>query len=266
MQITPGKRRAKERRTGFSMVELLVTIVIAGIAFAAFVPLFVNVLGATARTARRNDAQLIVQDRIEQVRLLPYANISQTNLNDPPSPSNEFGDGRFGTSYTLTGQRAYPVNYIVEAQDSAYRVTVAVTTPDGGNTASMTTVVKDPAPGIVTTEEGGGGAELPTTNLSITCTFKNWRHLYPNSDPSRTPGSSYGVYYTRTDDAGHVVTSTHKWPTAADNRVLFTGLDGGKDYTYEVYCYSYAYGLCVTPPFHLLKSARPKFDTNPGGS
>ena len=60
-------------QSGFSMVELLVTIVIAGIIFAAMVPFFANALSTTSRDAERNDAQNIAVDRIEQVRLLPYA-------------------------------------------------------------------------------------------------------------------------------------------------------------------------------------------------
>ena len=84
------------------------------------VPLFANVLHATAGDALRNDAQIIAQDRIEQVRLLAYTNIDQNKLNNPPDPASEFGDGRFGTSYTLTGQsRPYIIGYTVEPQLNA---------------------------------------------------------------------------------------------------------------------------------------------------
>ena len=51
---------------------------------------------------------------------------------------------------------------------------------------------------------------------------------------------------------------------------MWTGLTGGKNYTYTVSCYSSKWDSGNTPftspPFHLLKSARLKFDTNPGGS
>jgi len=39
--------RACQREAGFSFVELLVTIIIAGIAFAAIVPLFVMANGSS---------------------------------------------------------------------------------------------------------------------------------------------------------------------------------------------------------------------------
>ncbi len=51
--------------------------------------------------------------------------------------------------------------------------------------------------------------------------------------------------------------------------MVFTGLTGGANYTYTVSCYSSQWSTTeplVSPPFHLLKSARLKFDTNPGGS
>jgi prepilin-type N-terminal cleavage/methylation domain-containing protein len=220
---------------GFSLIELLITIVVAGIVFSAMVPFFLNALSSTARDARRNDAQLIAQDRIEQVRLLNYADISQDNLNSPPSPAADFGDGRFGTLYTLTGQRPYAVQYVVVPQVNAEKVRVSVTPADHGFTTTMET---------------------------ITVAFKNWADVIQSS--------SKGVYWTRVDTAGNPVNSTHIWPTSTNQTVSFTGLTGGSSYTYTVTCYSSKWQSGSTPftspPFHLLKSARLKFDTNPGGS
>jgi prepilin-type N-terminal cleavage/methylation domain-containing protein len=247
--------------TGFSLVELLITVVIAGIIFAAMVPFFANALGTTARDARRNDTQLIAQDRIEQVRLLNYGDITQSNLNNPPSPTTSFGDGRFGTHYQLTRQRPYTVQYTVVPQVNAEQVTVSVSSANDSYTTTMQTIVKDPAPGIVTTDTGGPTGPLPTTNLSITVSFKNWTEV--------VTGSTKGVWYTRTDTSGNTITSTHVWPTSSSHTVSFTGLDGGSSYTYTVYCYTTFSGVTqpfASPPFRLLKSARLKFDTNPGGS
>ncbi len=64
------------RRAGFSMVELLFTVVLAGIIFAAMVPFFANALKRTSGDELRVDATNIAQDRIEQVRLLPYVDIT----------------------------------------------------------------------------------------------------------------------------------------------------------------------------------------------
>jgi hypothetical protein len=59
-------------------------------------------------------------------------------------------------------------------------------------------------------------------------------------------------------------------PNATRTTVTWTGLLGGTNYTYTVSCHSSEYGGSSTPltspPFRLLKSARLKFDTNPGGS
>ena len=261
MNSAVGVRQAAR---GFSMVELLVTIVLAGIIFAAMIPFFANALTATGRDAQRNDAQNMTVDRIDQIRLLNYDDISAANLNTPPSPASEFGDGRFGPAYTVAGGRSFTIVYEVESQDNAKKVTVHVTPQGGGHTTTMSTVVKNPAPNIVVATSGATPTALPTTNLSITVSFKDW------SDVVRS--STKGVYFTRVaDGTGATITSTHLWPSNATTpTVKWIGLTGGKDYTYTVTCYSSMWQSgntpLTSPPFHLLKSARLKFDTNPGGS
>jgi prepilin-type N-terminal cleavage/methylation domain-containing protein len=247
---------------GFSMVELLVTIVLAGIIFAAMVPFFANALSTTARDAQRNDAQTLVVDRIEQIRLLNYPDITGANLNSPPSP--DFGDGRFGPVYTVASGLPFQIVYEVVPQDNAQKVTVHVTRSGSSRTTTMVTVVKNPAPNVVVATTYPTPSGLPTDNLSITVSFKNWQHVVQSG--------SRGVYFVRVaKDTGLTFTSTHLWPTSAVNKtVKWTGLSGGMNYTYIVYCYSSQWGggntPFETPPFHLLKSARPHFDTNPGGS
>jgi prepilin-type N-terminal cleavage/methylation domain-containing protein len=252
--------RTRQASRGFSMVELLVTIVLAGIIFAAMVPFFANALKATSRDGQRNDVQTIVVDRIEQVRLLNYNQITGPNLNTPPSG---FGDGRFGYEYTVAGRPPYHIVYEVLPQGNAQRVTVHVTPSGSTTTTTMVTVVKNPAPNVAVTVEPTS-TSLPGTNLSIKVSFKNWQHVVQSA--------SKGVYYTRLAlDTGLTYTSPHTWPTSATTpTVTWTGLTGGMNYTYVVYCYSSMWSSGNTPfaspPFHLLKSARLKFDTNPGGS
>ena len=63
------------------MIELLVTVVIAGVVFAAMVPFFANALNRTSEDELRVDGTNIAQDRIEQIRLLDYTDITAGNLN-----------------------------------------------------------------------------------------------------------------------------------------------------------------------------------------
>ena len=72
--------RARRDERGFSFVELLVTIIIAGIAFAALVPVFVQASQAGQRDKARTLAKSIAQERIEKIRQLPYNLITQNNL------------------------------------------------------------------------------------------------------------------------------------------------------------------------------------------
>ena len=67
--------RARRGARGFSFVELLVTIIIAGIAFAAMVPLFVQAQRRTRPTTCETSRLQIAQDKIEKIRQLSYEEI-----------------------------------------------------------------------------------------------------------------------------------------------------------------------------------------------
>jgi prepilin-type N-terminal cleavage/methylation domain-containing protein len=254
---------------GFSLVELMVTIVLAGIIFAAMVPFFANALSRTAADNLRVTSNNIAQDRIEQIRLLDYSDITQVNLNTPPSPVSDFGDGRFGPLYHVAGQtRPYNIVYTVVPQTDAKRVTVSVTGPGSDFATVMRTIVKDSAAGTLTTVSGGVEAQpLVIHGLTITVSFKNWQDV--------TGSSAYGVTVTRVDTSVTPnVTFTpvpiRKQPSASETTLTWTdspagNLTGGMNYTYKITCVgkNTTSGIS-TPPFHLLKNARIKFDTAPG--
>ena len=77
--------RACNRAAGFSFVELLVTILIAGIAFAAMVPVFVGAQQVSSGEQMRNVSLQLAQDKLEKVRGLDYDLITQANLQTPAS-------------------------------------------------------------------------------------------------------------------------------------------------------------------------------------
>lgn len=92
-------RRAWHREVGLSLMEVLVTMIVASIAFAAIVPLFVQAVQKTSADNMRNLALNLAQDKIERVRSLSYVVITAANLHanginvgkqfGPPSPTNE---------------------------------------------------------------------------------------------------------------------------------------------------------------------------------
>ena len=63
-----GRRDASQR--GLTLVELLVTIIIAGIAFAALVPVFVLGFTVSSSEKARLAALNVAQDKIEKIRQL----------------------------------------------------------------------------------------------------------------------------------------------------------------------------------------------------
>jgi prepilin-type N-terminal cleavage/methylation domain-containing protein len=258
-----GLTRGREH-DGFSMIELLVTVVLAGIIFAAMVPFFANALKRTAGDEVRVDAASIAQDRIEQVRLLPFTQISAGNLNYSPSPTtNPFGDGRFGPTYTLAGEsKAYTVRYVVStpspsgsASPSAQKlITVNVSRAGTGFVTSANTIVKDPKAGDSTY------SDAEPTDLALTVYFDNYTYV-------KSPGVVIQRVQTNvTPNATTTPTPVAQMPNAGMQELTWTGLTGGPNYTYSVFCSSSkATYTMAAPPFRLWSTGRLKFDTYPGG-
>jgi type II secretory pathway pseudopilin PulG len=238
------------------MIELLVTIVIAGIVFAAMVPFFANALDRTAEDELRVDSTNIAQDRIEQVRLLDYAVITEGNLN---SASTEFGDGRFGSSYTLVGEsRPYTITYDVtppsESDVPQKLVTVTVTRPGSDFVMTADTIIQNPSAGnsSVTDDE--------PTDLTMTVYFDNWTYV-------TSPGVVIRRVQTNvTPNATTTPAPASQMPTSGNREVTWSGLTGGPNYTYTIMCHSNKAGYVLTaPPFRMWTSGTLKFDTYPGG-
>ncbi|HMK92191.1 MAG TPA: type II secretion system protein, partial [Thermoleophilia bacterium] len=70
----------RPRSDGFSLIELLITIVLAGIVFAAMVPLFVNASQKSAGDNLRDISVQVAQDKIEKLRTIDYDSINNTNF------------------------------------------------------------------------------------------------------------------------------------------------------------------------------------------
>jgi prepilin-type N-terminal cleavage/methylation domain-containing protein len=133
----PSMAARPSRRAGFSFVELLVSIVIAGIAFAALTPLFVSAQQRAAGDQMRNIALNIAQDKIEKVRALSYAQIvaaSGTPASTPNLYNSSFMGGQFGpvaTSTSASGATktfavAYKVSEVGSGTSAYKKVTVDV--------------------------------------------------------------------------------------------------------------------------------------------
>ena len=103
-------RHSKRGAAGFSMVELLVTIIIAGIAFAAMVPLFVTAQQAQGTDRSRNVAINIAQEKIEMVRYLPWNLLLPTAT--PPTPPAVSVGVQLGTT-AVRGGKTYTIAYDV---------------------------------------------------------------------------------------------------------------------------------------------------------
>jgi prepilin-type N-terminal cleavage/methylation domain-containing protein len=140
------------RSSGFSMIELLVTVVLAGIVFAAMVPMFVNANQKNVADTFRTVCNNLAQDKIEKVRQLPYDSIvALTNADGTPKTttgasvanlnSPNFADGAFGTTWAYNSGQASRTIYItytvtpypntVVGIQSQYKIVTVTTTWTG---------------------------------------------------------------------------------------------------------------------------------------
>lgn len=120
-------RHIRRGAAGFSMVELLVTMVIAAIAFAALVPLFVTAQQRGAGAQYRSAAINLAQDRIERLRELPWSVL----VTDPATPATnlatlgDHGGGLFWGDVTV-GSKTYTVNLLSVQTVGSTQKTVSV--------------------------------------------------------------------------------------------------------------------------------------------
>jgi prepilin-type N-terminal cleavage/methylation domain-containing protein len=246
---------------GFSLIELLVTIVIAAIIFAAMVPVFASALKKTSGDNMRVTAANIAQDRLEKIRQLPYADIVAVSATPTATPNlynPSYAGGQFATSYTpVGGGKAYTIDYSVVTQPTYKDVSVTVRWAGTGNyVTQMDTIVMDPS--ALSVQSTSNPYPQPSSGYTLTVAFKDARQLV--SPYLKVTYVQAGVTKTATPTPAGPFPLTSKTAT-----VLYTGLPGGMNIPYTVTCYS-QYITAPAPTFHLLSNGWMKFDTHPGGS
>jgi prepilin-type N-terminal cleavage/methylation domain-containing protein len=249
---------------GFSLVELLVTLVLAGIIFAAMVPVFANALKETSRDNFRVTATNIAQDRIEKIRMLNFPDITADNLNSATFAKEPSAtEGPFGISFTtLSGKRYTIENYFVA--DAPKYKTIRVTVSWGSSTSQSTTVqtvIMDPSAVLTGTTPTPSATPSPYST-----TGTNYTLMVSVTDNDVDPTA--GVSVKRIDVTPNVTLSPAKQVPNMTNAltVSWTGLIGGPNVVYRV-------TIKFTPPGHpsqtlqrdvtLLDSTSVYFDTNP---
>ena len=223
-------RHAREADLGFSLIELLVTMVIAAIVFMAMVPLFVGAQQKNSADSFRQMALNLAQDRVEKVRALDYSSITEANLNDP-----SFANGAFGPTATIDSggsTRTLDVHYTVPAPgtEDFKTVTVSVdwTAPPAVKKVIVQTVVyrQYAGPTIATfwtdpamSEDGViGDASLTTVTLNAIPT-QPW-----------LGSNTASVQFTVWDGGGTLVTTqTVKW---GDNAATY-GVDSDNTFWWD---------------------------------
>ena len=253
---------AGRRRDGFSFVELLVTIVLAGIIFAAMVPVFAGALKKTTGDNLRVTATNIAQDRIEKIRLLPYAEISANSASPSATPNlynPTWANGQFGSTYTpAASSKVFTIGYSVTTYSNYKDIAVTVDWAKSGPNyrTKMDTIVMDPA--ALSIQSTSNPYPTPSAGYSLTVAFKDARQL--ESPYLKVTYVQGGVTKTATP------TPSGPFPLASKTAtVTYFGLPGGISIPYTVTCYS-QYIHATAPSFHMMSNYYIKFDTHPGGS
>jgi prepilin-type N-terminal cleavage/methylation domain-containing protein len=246
------------RHGGFSMIELLVTVVLAGIIFAAMVPMFANALKETSRDNFRVTATNIAQDRIEKIRMLNFIDITADNLNDP-----NYADKQFGTSFTTISGKTYTIEnyFVVDAPKyKTIKVKVGWSAAPTDNT-TVQTVVMNPQP------ETTGSTPTPSATPSPHSTTGT-QYTLMVSVTDDDVDTTYGVRVVRTDVTPNVsVLPTMQVPNATNALTCsWYPLVGGPDVVYRITIKFRPPGystMTLTRDVTLLDSTSVYFDTNP---
>ena len=241
------------------MIELLVTVVLAGIIFAAMVPVFANALKQTTNDNFRVTATNIAQDRIEKIRTLEYIDITQQNLNDPNFAEYQF----VGPSFVTLSGKAFTVDSLVVATSPKYkRITVKVSWgAAASDSTTVQTVVMDP-----TAETVGASptpSALPSPNSTTGTSYTLVVSVTDNDvDPT------YGVRVVRIDNGYNQTQSPSQQVPNATNAlsVSWSNLIGGPNVVYRVTlkCRPPGYSIMtMTKDVTLIDTTSVFFDTNP---
>lgn len=252
--------RARHASRGFSFVELLVTIVIAAIVFAAMVPLFAGAQQKASGDQMRNIALNVAQDRIEKIRALSYSQIDakKATPNTTPNLYNpSWMGGQFGPSYTATsgagGSKVFTVDYTVTEVGSGTTVYKKVDVdvywtapPTPVKHAKLTTFVAKQYAGPQTTNlglspmENAGNITGKPVVMTVTVAPADVNSMAVNGSSkgkvvfyvfSAVNGMQVTTYTVNTGDAGNTVAGTYRasWDAA-------TAADG--DYSFRAQAYS----------------------------
>src|SRR5664280_2176907 len=160
------------------MVELLVSVVLAGIIFAAMVPVFASALKKTTGDNLRVTAVNIAQDRIEKIRQLPYADIvavsaspnALPNLYNTAFPTT--APGIFAPTYTPVGSnKTYYVDYSVTTYPTYKDVQVSVRWQGSAPNylTQMDSIVMDPS--AMTLQSTSNPYPQPTGGYTLTVAY-----------------------------------------------------------------------------------------------
>jgi prepilin-type N-terminal cleavage/methylation domain-containing protein len=237
--------RDRHGSTGFSLIELLVTILIAGVVFAVMVPLFVTASRASSRDRARTIATDVAQSRIESIRRLSFSQLSGANAVSNMQ-SSSFAGGQFGSAYTPPGSSAvYAVQYSVTPVPATgaanyLQVSVQVTAPSAPSpsyTATMATIVLNPA----ATGNSSSPSPLPSVSPSVspspsaTSGPYNLTVLVSNSYVNSTTG----VTVVQTNVTPNMTDTPSPQVPSTSSPAVWSGLAAG---TYLVTCNYYQGG------------------------
>jgi prepilin-type N-terminal cleavage/methylation domain-containing protein len=234
--------RASQTSSGFSLVELLVTVVLAGIVFAALVPVFVSAQKASSGDRSRNIATNVAQDRIEKIRLLAFDQIvdDASHLR-----SSSFAGGQFGSTYTPAGStKAYAIVYSVENVPSTgavnYKrisVTVSWTAPPAPvQPVTMSTIVMNPSGTSASSSPSPSPSASPSASPSPSPTMGTYSLTILVTNSYVNP---LGVTVVRTDVTPNTAAIPALQVPTTTTPVVWAGLSPG---TYLITCNYYKGG------------------------
>ena len=119
-----NRRRRRDRRRGFTLVEILVALVITVLGLMAIAAMFVSNAQGTGYARRATEASVLGEDQLERLLTTPSADLT-SGLDQVDEHGVAVASGGFTRVWTVSWE------------GDLARIAVSVTWPEGGSTREM---------------------------------------------------------------------------------------------------------------------------------
>lgn len=90
-----------KKKLGFTLIEILTALTILSVAMLGFIPMVISTIRANNFGAKMSRSTQLAQDKLEEIKRMPFTDTNITSATYPLNSSVETFDAIFQRSYTV---------------------------------------------------------------------------------------------------------------------------------------------------------------------